>query len=800
MADVGEMSDAIADGSECNEESFVIFADGTGEGADDMNHLVPAGDETQQLAIGDDGITIVVTPENEHQVSELLRALQASQGDDVQILTDTGAGLHGLVKIKEEDSANEVDEAEQVQPKKKRGRPSKQEADASVAEGVSNLKSSRLREKAAKQGGLKKLWLTLPKEDSMESLEETIQIEADPIGLRSDGEGEMHQCEICPEEEFESLEDLKNHRKEIHPASFHCDICGIGFEDQIGFFEHLKTHYEKVEKPKKMRGRPRKNPVASTSTASTSKSCDEMGNLMCNTCQKEFRNVKALDAHVRNAHPDAITKAYHCAQCNTSFRFKEAMETHLENVHGISGEVSTVAVDAENIVKIETDDVEDDIEDEDNLELIEGMEHGERIVGQEPGEAGEFHVTEEDGEDEDGDPDVENEEDLEALQASGVTDYDPAIDGHCCQLCGAVFSAKKRLIQHLKEDHHIGFRRGRRPKYPPVETAEDGTYPCPTCHRSFTHKNSLAYHLRTHAGDRPHQCEICGKSFYANGALKVHMRVHTGARPYKCDECGREFRQWGDLKYHHTSLHSGIRQYQCEYCGKSFARKYSLIVHRRVHTGERNYKCDFCGKGFRASSYLLNHRRIHTGEKPHPCPVCLKPFRMRSDMKRHMQMHARDGSDVSLLLAIEQGEQSFDGIAGDSDALAALREKAGIIEVKRGDRSRRVLKHGKSEEAAAVATIQDDDEEEGEVMLTIMPNEDGEMVAVPIHVRNEDDDASKSMSLVESVDNADSHEGQVMHLINEDGEVQEGLEAVTMRDPDTNTVYVWSVFPNTPSK
>ena len=41
--------------------------------------------------------------------------------------------------------------------------------------------------------------------------------------------------------------------------------------------------------------------------------------------------------------------------------------------------------------------------------------------------------------------------------------------------------------------------------------------------------------------------------------------------------------------------------------------------------------------------------------------------------------------------------------------------------------------------------------------MTIMPNEDGQVYAVPIHVRKDDDDASKSMSLVESVDNADSH-------------------------------------------
>ena len=120
------------------------------------------------------------------------------------------------------------------------------------------------------------------------------------------------------------------------------------------------------------------------------------------------------------------------------------------------------------------------------------------------------------------------------------------------------------------------------------------------------------------------------------------MRLHSGEKPYKCESCGRNFRQWGDLKYHMISIHSDIRQYQCEFCGKDFARKYSLIVHRRIHTGERNYKCEFCSKCFRAASYLQNHRRIHTGEKPHACSICGKPFRVRSDMKRHMASHNRE--------------------------------------------------------------------------------------------------------------------------------------------------------------
>lgn len=145
--------------------------------------------------------------------------------------------------------------------------------------------------------------------------------------------------------------------------------------------------------------------------------------------------------------------------------------------------------------------------------------------------------------------------------------------------------------------------------------------------------------------------------------FQVHKRLHSGVKPYKCEDCGRHFRQWGDLKYHSMSIHSEQRQFQCEYCGKDFARKYSLIVHRRIHTGEKNYRCEYCNKTFRASSYLQNHRRIHTGEKPHPCTVCGKPFRVRSDMKRHMHTHTRGKPDRPAANKIAVGKNLND----DSD-------------------------------------------------------------------------------------------------------------------------------------
>ncbi|XP_037047397.1 zinc finger protein 236 isoform X2 [Bradysia coprophila] len=166
-------------------------------------------------------------------------------------------------------------------------------------------------------------------------------------------------------------------------------------------------------------------------------------------------------------------------------------------------------------------------------------------------------------------------------------------------------------------------------------------YVCKVCEKVCNSRNALHYHFLSHSGERPHVCEQCGKRFYSISALKVHRRVHTLEKPFSCDHCGRAFRQWGDLSYHITSIHTEEKSHTCEFCGKGFARRYSLVIHRRIHTNERNYKCDFCTKSFRASSYLQDHRKIHTGEKNHKCTTCGKLFRVRGDLKRHLKIHLR---------------------------------------------------------------------------------------------------------------------------------------------------------------
>ncbi|CAH1098654.1 unnamed protein product [Psylliodes chrysocephalus] len=402
-------------------------------------------------------------------------------------------------------------------------------------------------------------------------------------------------CNLC-EQSFTSNDEFAQHellcQTTITPVnqanSFHCQICNEPFTEQLKFFEHLKKHYEPGG-----------------------------GGLPTAPPPKEPTDKKAI--HQEKAEPveperqDSLLSSLlnlTCIECNKTFRRQKTFEAHMRDIHTSKNEPLDEFSEPEDLMDGITMvvDTNEPHEDEDDSKAWYREE--------------EIHQT---------------EEDLKELESGG--------NDHICHFCNQPFPLRAILLQHLVTCRATTGNTESAPlavvKKINKKNKKKASHECTECDRVFTHKNSLVYHMRSHSGIRPHQCDQCGKSFFASSALKVHLRLHSGDKPYSCEHCGKRFRQWGDLKYHITSLHSAEKNFQCEYCGKEFARKYSLVVHRRIHTGERNYKCEFCGKSFRASSYLQNHRKIHTGEKPHMCGVCGKPFRVRSDMKRHQKTHSK---------------------------------------------------------------------------------------------------------------------------------------------------------------
>ncbi|XP_035703919.1 zinc finger protein 320 isoform X2 [Folsomia candida] len=422
--------------------------------------------------------------------------------------------------------------------------------------------------------------------------------------------------------------------------------------------------------------------------------------------------------------------------------------------------------------------------------------------------------------------DIEIEKEATAIPSDAELEFDDEDeyilgDENLCPSCDKLFATRSKLEAHVKKLHpdlamelaSIENKGGNKKKRSPTGQRKQEVLKCAVCDRIFNHRNSMVYHMRSHTGERPHQCEQCGKSFFATSALKVHMRLHSGEKPYKCEHCGRSFRQWGDLKYHVISIHSDIRQYQCEFCGKDFARKYSLIVHRRIHTGERNYQCDFCDKTFRAASYLQNHRRIHTGEKPHSCNICGKPFRVRSDMKRHMSSHNRENSNLPATSSSTNNSTSSNNtttttatttVSVATTSRSSIPAGSTIVAVGTNSPSGQIINSTPITQHLAISGV---DASSSGTIRTVGPSQtqiiqyevqqsNDELInsdlgdATPINITLSQGGSSADLSVAAVATLQDLPEGVIYQ--NRDGQ----METVTLRESSTGTLYVWPVFMN----
>ena len=83
--------------------------------------------------------------------------------------------------------------------------------------------------------------------------------------------------------------------------------------------------------------------------------------------------------------------------------------------------------------------------------------------------------------------------------------------------------------------------------------------PCGTCGANFTKKALLNQHLGEVHGDekaRKLQCKVCGKWLSDSDNMLAHQNMHMGIKPVKCTFCDRTYRKRGNMQAHRRQAHA----------------------------------------------------------------------------------------------------------------------------------------------------------------------------------------------------------------------------------------------------
>ena len=104
-----------------------------------------------------------------------------------------------------------------------------------------------------------------------------------------------------------------------------------------------------------------------------------------------------------------------------------------------------------------------------------------------------------------------------------------------CTYCSEIFTTSKRMQCHMKLVHHLKYLRY-------MDKQENGKYICKICQKLYQNKLSIRGHLKAvHKFGPSFNCDVCNKSFSFRDRLKLHTKTHNQEKNYTCDLCGKTF-------------------------------------------------------------------------------------------------------------------------------------------------------------------------------------------------------------------------------------------------------------------
>ncbi|XP_039299749.1 LOW QUALITY PROTEIN: zinc finger protein 62 homolog [Nilaparvata lugens] len=333
---------------------------------------------------------------------------------------------------------------------------------------------------------------------------------------------EQLTCSLCPDQEFQCLEDLSKHRKTAHNL-VPCDLCPKFY----GRSSHLWKHVNKIHK---------NHPDI---TCSVCFRTSASRNHLANHIAKHHRHEVLCQNYVDICELSNEEAVHNCVKCNKVFRKHLLLKKHMRHCTGPPNQPASGPSPCERCTKV----FDSPIQLRKHLrnshlhfrcELCEDVAHDSRIELMDHIKAA--HA---------GDPSLTCDYKGCGMMLRCTADMAKHRREHrqgrpppTCSFCGELTPNKMKLRNHLKQHPQLTkhlcsiclvtmkdfdeLRKHVRSKH---KSMLGKTNICPICVRTYSNKSKVLVHIRSH-GEGFFPCEICVKVFTDPEKHKRHTDAH----------------------------------------------------------------------------------------------------------------------------------------------------------------------------------------------------------------------------------------------------------------------------------